>query len=117
MTHTAYKGDILLSVPGEQRQIEDNGQPIAIDNKEEGQEGVNGSFRDDVGVETIAEFDGVKVVTKVNQSINQVRTYRPVFVTFFRYADRLTYHSKSLYIMVKKTWRKRLTALIKTANR
>lgn len=28
-----------------------------------------------------------------------------------------TYHSKSLYIMVKKTWRKRLTALISTASK
>ncbi len=27
------------------------------------------------------------------------------------------YHSKSLYMMVKKTWRNRLTALINTANR
>lgn len=27
------------------------------------------------------------------------------------------YHSKSLYIIVKKTWRKRLTAFISTANR
>ena len=33
--------------------------------------------------------------------------------------DRLekTYHSKSLYMIVKKTWRKRLTAFISTANR
>lgn len=30
---------------------------------------------------------------------------------------RLTYHSRSLYMMVKKTWRKRLTAFISTANR
>jgi hypothetical protein len=28
-----------------------------------------------------------------------------------------TYHSRSLYMMVKKTWRNRLTALINTANR
>jgi hypothetical protein len=27
------------------------------------------------------------------------------------------YHSKSLYMIVKKTWRKRLTAFISTANR
>lgn len=29
----------------------------------------------------------------------------------------VTYHSRSLYMMVKKTWRKRLTALINTARR
>lgn len=29
----------------------------------------------------------------------------------------MTYHSKSLYMMVKKTWRNRLTALINTAKR
>lgn len=28
-----------------------------------------------------------------------------------------TYHSKSLYMMVKKTWRKRLTAFISTASK
>ena len=28
-----------------------------------------------------------------------------------------SYHSRSLYIIVKKTWRKRFTAFIKTANR
>ena len=30
---------------------------------------------------------------------------------------RVTYHSRSLYMMVKKTCRNRLTALINTANR
>ena len=29
----------------------------------------------------------------------------------------MTYHSRSLYMMVKKTWRNRFTALINTANR
>jgi len=28
-----------------------------------------------------------------------------------------THHSRSLYMIVKKTWRKRLTAFISTANR
>ena len=28
-----------------------------------------------------------------------------------------THHSRSLYMMVKKTWRKRLTALMRTASR
>lgn len=37
--------------------------------------------------------------------------------TTMPYVGDFTYHSKSLYIMVKKTWRKRFTAFISTARR
>lgn len=53
----------LLSIVSEKRQVQDNRKPVAIDNEQEGQESVNGSFGDDVGVETVAEFDRVEVVT------------------------------------------------------
>jgi TPP-dependent indolepyruvate ferredoxin oxidoreductase alpha subunit len=53
----------LLSVVGEQRQVQDNRKPVAIDNEQEGQESMNSSLGDNVGVETVAEFDGVEVVT------------------------------------------------------
>lgn len=54
---------VLLSVVGEQRQVQDNRKPVAIDNEQEGQESMNSSLGDNVGVETVAEFDGVEVVT------------------------------------------------------
>jgi hypothetical protein len=53
---------VLLDVPGNKRQVEDQSQPVAVDEEEEGQEAVDGGLRDDVGVEAVAEFDGVDVV-------------------------------------------------------
>lgn len=56
---------ILLGVPTQQSQVQDKRQPVSVDQKEEGQESVYGSFGDDVGVETVAEVDRVDVVTGV----------------------------------------------------
>ena len=53
---------LLLCVPCKQRQVQDQGNPVSIDQEQEGQDGVYGSFRDDVGVETVAEVDWVDVV-------------------------------------------------------
>ena len=58
-------GSILLCVPGEQRQIEDQRHPVAIDEEQERQEGVHGRFGDDVRVEAVAEVDRVDVVTGI----------------------------------------------------
>lgn len=71
---------------------------------------MDGSFRNDIGVQTITEVDGVDVVAdkesvSVNMSIDRMAP------------QGKTYHSKSLYMMVKNTWRKRLTAFISTASR
>lgn len=54
--------DVLLCVESQERQVEQDGDPVTIDDEEEGQEGVDGSFRDDIGVETVAQVDRVDVV-------------------------------------------------------
>ena len=61
---------ILFCVERQKRQIQYQRNPVAIDQKEDGEEGVNGGFRDDVGVESIAEVDGVNVVTVFHASIS-----------------------------------------------
>jgi len=52
----------LLDVPGKKRQVEDQGQPVAVDQEQEGEETMNSSFGDNVGVEAVAEVNGVDVV-------------------------------------------------------
>jgi hypothetical protein len=53
---------ILLAVPCQQWQVQNERDPVSIDKEKEGKESVYGSFRDDVGVETVAEVDRVDVV-------------------------------------------------------
>jgi hypothetical protein len=53
----------LLNVPTQQRQVEDQGQPVSVDQEQEGQEAVDDDLGDDVGVEAVAEIDRVDVVT------------------------------------------------------
>ena len=53
---------VLLSVPCQEGQVEDKRDPVPIDEEQEGQESVNGGLGDDVGVEAVAEVDGVNVV-------------------------------------------------------
>lgn len=52
----------LLHVPGEQRQVENESDPVAIDQEQESQETVHGSLRDNVRVQTVAEIDRVDIV-------------------------------------------------------
>ena len=54
---------VLLGIIGKQRQIEYHGNPVSIDQEERGQKGVNSGFGDDVGVQAVAEVDGVYVIT------------------------------------------------------
>lgn len=54
---------LLVRIPCSQRQVEDKGNPVAIDQEEEGEQSLYGGFRDDVGVETVAKVDWVDVVT------------------------------------------------------
>ena len=70
---------------------------------------MDGSFRDDVGVEAVAEVNRIDIVT-VEPCVSK-RNALPLSLDF------LTDHSRSLYMIVKKTWRKRLTAFISTASR
>ena len=57
------EGDALLRIENKQRQVQDDSKPVSVDDEQEGQESVNGGFGDDVGVETVAEINGVDVVT------------------------------------------------------
>lgn len=54
--------NILLAIPGQQRQIQDERNPIPINQEEEGQESVYSGFGDDVGVQAVTEVDGVNVI-------------------------------------------------------
>lgn len=54
---------ILLAVPSQERQVQDQCHPVSIDEEKEGQERVYGSFGDNVGVEAVAKIDRVDVVT------------------------------------------------------
>jgi hypothetical protein len=52
----------LLNVVSEERQVEDKGNPVSVDQEQKGQEAMDGGFGQDVGVEAVAEVDGVDVV-------------------------------------------------------
>lgn len=72
MLHPMYS-HILLPVPSQQRQVEDEREPIPVDEKQKGQECVYGGFGDDIGVEAVAEVDRVDVVTgaKIRKASNR----------------------------------------------
>jgi hypothetical protein len=53
---------VLLAVPRQQGQVQNQRDPVSVDQEKEGQESVYGSFRNDVGVETVAKIDWVDVV-------------------------------------------------------
>lgn len=115
--------DVLLRIECQERQVEEDRKPVAVDNEEEGQESVNGGLGDDVGVQAVAKVDRVDVVTVQEKGRRKLAmllrsTARPVGFEPVGYpGENEAYHSRSLYMMVKKTWRNRLTALINTANR
>lgn len=45
---------ILLDVEGDEGQVQDESDPVTIDQEKEGQESVDDGFGDDVGVEAVA---------------------------------------------------------------
>jgi hypothetical protein len=59
----------LLDIPCNQGQVEDQGQPVSVDKEQEGQEPMDGNFRDDVRVEAVAEVDRVDVVAVKNNTL------------------------------------------------
>ena len=65
--------DLLLGVPSEQRQVEDQGDPVSVDKEQECQEPVDGDFRDDVRVEAVAEVNRVDVVAVRRQPVSTGR--------------------------------------------
>lgn len=54
--------DDLVRIPSEERQIQDQRYPVAIDKEQEGEESMDGGFGNDVLVEVLAKVDGVCVV-------------------------------------------------------
>ena len=54
--------DDLLDVPSQKRQIQDQRQPITIDEEQESEETVDSSFGNNVRVETVAKLDRVDIV-------------------------------------------------------
>ena len=54
--------DVLLCVPGQERQVEDERHPVAVDQEQDSQECVDTSLGDDVHVEAVAEINRVDVV-------------------------------------------------------
>lgn len=83
---------------------------------------MDGGFGDDVGVETVAQVDRVDVVTAnegahVSDLQSKARSLTESLTQASPRGKKIAHHSRSLYMMVKNTWRKRLTALINTANR
>lgn len=56
------EGNVLLDVVGYERQVQDQRYPVSVDQEHKGQESMDGSFGDDVGVETVAEVNGVDIV-------------------------------------------------------
>jgi hypothetical protein len=52
----------LLRVPRNQGEVEEQRQPVAVDQEEDGEERVDAGFGHDVHVEAVAQVDGVDVV-------------------------------------------------------
>lgn len=56
------RGNALLGIESQQWQVQNDCKPVAVDHKEEGKEGVDTSFGDNVGVESVAQIDRVDIV-------------------------------------------------------
>ena len=61
--HMEYRENVLLDVECEEWQIEQKRNPVPVDKEQEGQETMDGGFRNDVCVEPVAEIDRINVVT------------------------------------------------------
>lgn len=54
--------NVLLRIPGQQRQVQNERHPVAVDQEQDGQESVDAGLGDDVHVQAVAEIDRVDVV-------------------------------------------------------
>jgi hypothetical protein len=67
--------NVLLGVEQYEGQVQHDGEPVTVDQEEEGQECVDSGFGDDVGVEAVAEIDRVDVIAgakrRMSASIRQ----------------------------------------------
>lgn len=53
---------LLLRIPGQERQVQHQRQPVSVQQEEHGEESVDAGFWDNVHVEAVAEIDRVDVV-------------------------------------------------------
>lgn len=58
-----YLGHVLLHIEGKHGQVQYQREPVSIDKEQQGQEGVDSGFGEDVGVQAVAEVNGVDIVT------------------------------------------------------
>lgn len=66
--HSAMScGHLLLDVPGEKRQVQNQRHPISVDQKQKGHKSVDGKLGKDVGVEAVAEVGRVDVIAAQTQ--------------------------------------------------
>lgn len=110
----------LLHIPNHKRQVEYESRPVSIDKEKGRQEDLDAGFGDDIGIEAVAEVNGIDVVagnTENESKVMLVSIMKLILAKTFKTCSMQTDHSRSLYIIVKKTWRNRLTALIRTARR
>ena len=68
---------ILLDIVCDERDVKNKSEPVAVNEEQEGQETVDGCFGDDVGVQTVAEIDGVNVITREQSVIGRWRGCLP----------------------------------------
>jgi hypothetical protein len=57
------RDSVLLSIPQQKWKIQENREPVTVDEEQDGKEGMDSSLRDDVCIEAVAEVDGVDIVT------------------------------------------------------
>jgi len=56
--------NVLLDIPAEEGEVEDQRQPVAVDEEQKGEEAMDGHLGDNVSIEPVAKVDRVDVVTK-----------------------------------------------------
>ena len=69
------KGYVLLDIEGKEWKVKNQRNPISIDEEQKGEETMNRSFRNDVGVQTVAEIDRVDVVTVIEDTLVKLQHY------------------------------------------
>lgn len=61
---------LLFRIPSQEGKVQQYRNPVTINQKENCEEGMNGSLGDDVGVEAVAEVNGIDIVTEIAISIH-----------------------------------------------
>ena len=85
---------VLLSVPRQERQVQEQCDPVSVDNEEEGEEGMDGGFGHNVGVKAVAKIDGVNIVAGAKKlasaALRRVRSRKCTGTARLTILDRCT---------------------------